>query len=110
GAVFKSANLQGVDLNHMDIHKSDFTGANLVDADLRGAHLGKVKLTGANITGCKLWKITSAGWSIANIQCGYAYWDKNGKEKTIYRAHEFERIFAESITVELRYPYRLADH
>ena len=110
GAVFKSANLQGVDLSHMDIHKSDFTGANLVDADLRGAHLGKVKLTGANITGCKLWKITSAGWSIANIQCGYAYWDKNGKEKTIYRAHEFERIFAESITVELRYPYRLADH
>jgi len=110
GAVFKSANLSGVDLNGMDLHKADFTAANLSHCDLRNANLTKTKLAGANITGAKLWKITTVGWAIANIECTYAYWDKSGKEKTIYRNHEFERIFAEAITIELRYPYRLADH
>src|SRR5690606_12734253 len=61
-------------------------------------------------TGAKLWKITTAGWAISNILCGFAYWDQAGKEKTVYRNHEFERIFSEFITIELRYPYRLADH
>jgi len=110
GAIFKSANLSGVDLNGMDLHKADFTAANLSHCDLRNANLSKTKLAGANITGAKLWKITTAGWAIANIGCSYAYWDKSGKEKTVYRNHEFERIFAEAITIELRYPYRLADH
>lgn len=110
GAIFKSANLSGVDLNGLDLHKADFTAANLSHCDLRNANLSKTKMTGANITGAKLWKITTAGWSIASIECTHAYWDKSGKEKTIYRNHEFERIFAEAITIELRYPYRLADH
>lgn len=110
GAVFKSANLSGVDLNNMDLHKADFTGANLSHCDLRHANLSRTKLAGANITGTKLWKIVTAGWGIANIECAYAYWDKAGKEKTVYRNHEFERIFAEAITIELRYPYRLVDH
>lgn len=110
GAIFKSANLSGVDLNGMDLNKADFTAANLSHCDLRNANLSKTKLTGATITGAKLWKITTAGWTIANIECGYAYWDKSGKEKTVYRNHEFERIFAEALTIELRYPYRLADH
>lgn len=110
GAIFKSANLSGVDFNGMNLHKADFTAANLSHCDLRSADLGKTKLVGANITGAKLWKVDTAGWAIANIECNYAYWDKSGKEKTLYRSHEFERIFAEAITIELRYPYRLADH
>lgn len=110
GAIFKLSNLSGVDLNNMDLSKSDFTGANLTHCDLRHANLSKTKMAGANITGAKLWKITTAGWGIANIECTHAYWDKGGKEKTIYRNHEFERIFAEAITIELRYPYRLVDH
>ncbi len=110
GAIFKSANLSRVDLNGMDLHKADFTAANLSDCDLRNANLSKTKMTGATITGARLWKITTVGWSIANIACAHAYWDKGGKEKTVYRNHEFERIFAEAITIELRYPYRLADH
>ena len=110
GAIFKSANLSGVDLNGMDLHKADLTAANLTHCDLRNANLTKTKLTDANITGAKLWKITTVGWSIANIECTCAYWDRDGKEKTVYRNHEFERIFAEAITIELRYPYRLADH
>src|SRR5690606_11530143 len=34
---------------------------------------------------------------------------KSGKEKTVYRQHEFECIFDDAITIELRYPYRLID-
>lgn len=110
GAIFKSADLTGVDLSGMDLQKTDFTNANLMNSDLRESNLDKTKLSAANITGAKLWKVSTAGWIIANIVCEYAYWDKAGKEKTIYRNHEFERIFAESIAIELRYPYRLVDH
>lgn len=110
GALFKAADLTGIDLSNMDLTKTDFTGANLSNCDLRESNLAKAKLARANITGTKLWKITSAGWNISDILCSYAYWDKTGKEKTVYRTHEFERIFAEAITIELRYPYRLADH
>jgi uncharacterized protein YjbI with pentapeptide repeats/class 3 adenylate cyclase len=110
GATFKGANLSGVDLSGLDLTKTDFTGANLSHCDLRAANLSKAKLSGANLTGARLWKLVTTGWSIANIECSYAYWDKGGKEKTLYRIHEFERIFAEAITIELRYPYRLVDH
>ena len=110
GALFKAADLTGIDLSNMDLSKTDFTGANLSNCDLRESNLTKAKLARSNITGTKLWKITSAGWNISDILCSYAYWDKTGKEKTVYRTHEFERIFAEAITIELRYPYRLADH
>lgn len=107
GASFKHANLSGVDLSGMDLQNADLSGANLTGCDLREANLTKSQLQGANITGTKLWKIHTSGWTISNITCNYAYWDKDGKEKTVYRKHEFERIFAESITIELRYPYRL---
>jgi uncharacterized protein YjbI with pentapeptide repeats/class 3 adenylate cyclase len=110
GAVFKSANLSGVDLSGIDLSKTDFSGANLSNCDLRETNLDNAKLSRADLTGTKLWKITTAGWLISNCLCKYAYWDKDGKEKTVYRTHEFERVFSESITIELRYPYRLADH
>lgn len=110
GTVFKSCVLRGVDLRKMDLHKADFTKADLTDCDLREANFSKAKLNHADITGAKLWNINGSGWVLANVHCKYAYWDKSGKEKTVYRLHEFERIFAEAITIELRYPYRLADH
>lgn len=110
GAIFKSANISGVDLSGLDLSKTDFTGANLQGCDLRNANLTKAKLTGATMSGAKLWQIATAGWVISNIDCTHAFWDKRGKEKTLYRTHEFERIFAEAISIELRYPYRLADH
>jgi len=107
GANFKSANLNGVDLSNMDLQTTDFSLSNLSNCDLREANLSKAQLAQATITGAKLWKVHTNGWIISNIFCNYAYWDKRGKEKTTYRNHEFERIFAESITIELRYPYRL---
>lgn len=108
--IFRSANLQGIDLSGMDLCGSDFTSANLEGCDLRNTNLTNAKFNQTTITGARLWNIASSGWSIANIICTFAYWDKAGKEKTTYRPHEFERIFAEAMTIELRYPYRLADH
>lgn len=107
GATFKNANLSGVDLSNISLEDTDFSSANLSNCDLREANLGKSNLAHANITGAQLWKVKTSGWSIANIICNYAFWDKDGQEKTAYRNHEFERIFAESINIELRYPYRL---
>lgn len=110
GATFKSANLSFCNLSTLDLTRADFTEANLQGVDFREAILNKTKLIETNLSGCKLWKISTQGWILSNIICNSAYWDKSGKEKTVYRSHEFERIFAESITIELRYPYRLVDH
>ncbi len=110
GAVFKNANLSGCSLFQQNLTKVDFTDANLQDVDLREANLNKTKLAQTNLSGAKLWKISTQGWTLSNVICNSAFWDKAGKEKTVYRPHEFERIFADFITIELRYPYRLADH
>jgi uncharacterized protein YjbI with pentapeptide repeats/class 3 adenylate cyclase len=110
GALLKSADLAGVDLRGMDLHKVDFSNANLTDCDLRETNLSKAKLSNAELSGAKLWNANTVGWAINNIHCTHGFWDKAGKQKTTYRLHEFERIFAEAITIELRYPYRLADH
>lgn len=107
GTSFKGATLTGVDLSGFDLQNIDFKGANLSNCDLREANLSKSQLANANITGAKLWRVQSSGWGIPNIECSYVYWDKKGKEKTTYRKHEFERIFAENITIELNYPHRL---
>jgi uncharacterized protein YjbI with pentapeptide repeats/class 3 adenylate cyclase len=110
GAIFKNANLSGCNLSKQDLTNADFSEANLQDVDLREANLNKTKLVQTNLSGSKLWKISTQGWTLSNVICNSAFWDKAGKEKTVYRPHEFERIFAESVTIELRYPYRLADH
>ncbi|RYY04776.1 MAG: hypothetical protein EOO53_00180 [Gammaproteobacteria bacterium] len=110
GVVAKAAKMTGLDLQGFDLTKADFTDADLQNCDLREVNFTKAKLASADITGSKLWNLATNGWVIANIVCDHAYWDKAGNEKTIYRTHEFERIFGESITIELRYPYRLADH
>lgn len=107
GAQFKSANLCGVDLSGTNLSECDFTRANLSNCDLREANFHKANLSQAIISGALLWKVQTRGWTIPNIVCTYAFWDKRGEDKTTYRTHEFERIFAESITIELRYPYRL---
>ncbi len=110
GANFKNANLQNANLSWLELRNVDFTQAKLNQADLRGSNLVRAKLINAELTGAKLWKITTQGWSISKLHCEHAFWDENAQDKTSYRAHEFERIFAESINIELRYPYRLSDH
>jgi uncharacterized protein YjbI with pentapeptide repeats/class 3 adenylate cyclase len=110
GITARNANFSGLDLSGMDLTRADFSGSNLTDCDFRAANLSKTNFAGADITGAKLWKLATAGWNIDGVQCHYAYWDRAGKDKTPYRKHEFERMFGDAITIELRYPYRLADH
>ena len=106
--VFKSANLAEIDFSQTNLEHVDFEAANLSKCDLREANLGETNLTEADITGAKLWKCHTKRWNISNIVCRHAYWDKAGQEKTKYRKHEFERIYAEAISIELHYPYRLS--
>lgn len=110
GAVFKDANLDDVDLSGANLQGLDFNSASMCRCDLREANLQNTHLVDANITGAKLWRIQSHGWDIARIKCEHAYWDKNGKEKTVYRRYEFERIYREAITIELKYPHRLTNN
>lgn len=110
GAVFKDAVMDKVDLSNVNLQGLDFSGVNLRGCDLREANLQHAHLPGADITGAKLWRIQSHGWDISRVKCEYAYWDKNGGEKTVYRAHEFEKIYREAITIELKYPHRLTNN
>ena len=110
GASFKQANLSSANLSGADATKTDFSGAHLTNIDLRGATIIQSKFTRAEITGAKLWNVQTSQWRLVGIQCEYAFWDEAGKERTVYLPHEFERIFAEALSIELRYPYRLSDH
>jgi uncharacterized protein YjbI with pentapeptide repeats/class 3 adenylate cyclase len=107
GAIFRKANLNGADLHSQDLSGVDFESATLTDCDLREAKLQGANLSNCDITGSRLWKIQVANWNIAGIKCGSAYWGKSPNKKTLYRNHEFERIYAANTTVELSYPYRL---
>ena len=108
--IFKSANLSGNSLRKLDLQGVDFESANLANCDLRETNLSKANLTDADITGVKLWQVHTRQWNISNVTCRHAFWDKAFAEKTKYRKHEFERIYAEAITLELHYPYRLTNN
>jgi len=75
----------------------------LSEADLSRANLIDACLDGANLTGAKLWETQRGGWSIKNVICQVAFWDRDGKEPTKYEEGEFERIFAEKPRIILRY-------
>ncbi len=109
GVQFRDANLEYVDFNKANLQGLDLTGVNLRNSDLREANLQNAHLANADITGAKLWRIQSHGWDISRIKCEYAYWDKSGRDKTSYRINEFERIYREAITIELKYPQRLTN-
>lgn len=110
GAVFKDAIIDDVDLSRANLQGLDFNGASFRNTDLREANLQHAHLVDANITGAKLWRIQSHGWDISRIRCEHAFWDNNGREKTVYRKYEFERIYREAITIELKYPQRLTNN
>lgn len=105
--VLRQADVRDVSLRGQNLTHADCTGAKLTNCDLREANITHGKLAASDITGSKLWKIQSDNWDISGIECRYAYWDQAGNQKTTYGKHEFERIYAEKITIELSYPYRL---
>ena len=106
GANFRSSNLNHVDLSGLDLSGINFEGAKLT-CNLSDANLKNARLARCDITGSILGEIRTDGWDISNIRCEYAFWGKDRAEKTFYRHHEFERIYAENIIIKLDYPYRL---
>ena len=78
--------------------------AELCLADLRQASFVDSCLDGANLSGAMLWETQRSGWSIKNIVCNEAFWDRDGKKSTEYRDCEFERTYTERPRIVLRYP------
>jgi uncharacterized protein YjbI with pentapeptide repeats len=104
GALLDGANLASAFLVDANLTRADLSGADLHNADLQKAMLIDSRLDGANLTGAKLWETQRAGWSIKEVICRWAFWDKDGKEPTEYENGAFERIFAEKPRIVLRYP------
>ncbi len=105
---FKKADVSNSSFKQSRLNRIDFSQANLSHCDLRGAIIKQLNLTKATINGCKFWKIKTQEWTLSQIQCEHAFWDEKGLEKTQYKRHEFERIYAASIAIKLRFPYRLS--
>ncbi|TQV84493.1 pentapeptide repeat-containing protein [Aliikangiella coralliicola] len=104
---FKSANLTGIDFSGADLSRVNFENAKLRGCDFRDSDLSGTCLAYADITGASLFNADTMGWDIRDIKCQYAYWDRDSTLKTEYQPHEFERIYAESLIIELKYEFRL---
>jgi uncharacterized protein YjbI with pentapeptide repeats len=113
------ANLRGTNINEADLWPANLREADLRDADLSGGATGRrgpqrgeppasnlidARLDYANLTDAHLWETQRGGWSIKNVICERAFWDREAKELTEYAEREFERIYAEKPGIVLRYP------
>ncbi|MEP1742050.1 MAG: pentapeptide repeat-containing protein [Kangiellaceae bacterium] len=104
---FKQANLSGTNLSSLNLSGANLYAANLTGCDMSGTNLSDANLAKANITDSVLFNINSIGWDISGIHCEYAYWDQKASTKTSYSPNEFERMYAESLSIDLKYEYRL---
>lgn len=117
-AVLVGANLSGADLTEAYLNKANleggvFTSAVLIKTDLRNSNLVDTVfflsslidslLDGANLNGAKLWETQRSSWSIKGVVCEYAYFDRNGKKKEVYKDGEFERLYSEKTKIILHY-------
>jgi uncharacterized protein YjbI with pentapeptide repeats len=102
-ANLNKANLSGANLSKVNLSKANLNETNLSEANLQLASLVDAQLNRANLTGAKLWESQRDGWSITNVICQTAFWDRDGKEPTNYEDGEFERILAEKPRIILRY-------
>jgi uncharacterized protein YjbI with pentapeptide repeats len=103
GADLRGANLRGANLYGANLWKARLGRTNLIEANLMQANLIDAYLDGADLTGVKLWETRRAGWSIKNVICRVAFWDREGEEPTKYEEGEFEHFFAEKPRIILRY-------
>jgi len=60
-------------------------------------------LDGATLTDCWLWETQRAGWSIQDVICEAAYWDRDRQKRETYSAGEFERLYADKTKIVLHY-------
>lgn len=108
GCHFRQANLENANLRRCELTNVNFEDANLCNTDFRESDIIDTDFSRADITGTLLWKAQCRSWILKHLKCDFAYWDEQGKEKTYYNKHDFERMYSKSIQIELRYPYRLS--
>ncbi len=107
---FKASILTGINFSSFDLSALNFEGSNLRGCDFRDADLSFACFANSDITNTCLFSAETVNWNIRNIQCDYAYWDKEGTIKTEYKPHDFERIYGESLIISLKYDFRLTAH
>ncbi len=107
GTQFKQSNLTGIDFSCQDLSRVNFECAIMRGCDFRDADLSGARMANADITNSSLFNAETIGWDIRDIKCEFAYWDRDSTVKTEYKIHEFERIYAESLIIELKYDFRL---
>src|SRR5258706_569385 len=103
GALLSDADLSKADLRRADLSKADLSEAILFGVDFRLANLIETNCNGAMLTDARLWESQRAGWSIHGVRCQAASWDRDGRERTLYRPGEFERLYAETTHIVLHY-------
>lgn len=113
-----SATLEGTHFIQADLSKSrfagntldevNFEGAKLIDCDFRQATLKRCNFRKADTSGCHFWEVDTIDWTLTDVKCSHAFWDKQGKQRTYYGKHDFERIYSDTLTLELLYPFRLS--
>src|SRR5262249_53931078 len=103
GAHLRKVDLSRADLRRAHLRKADLSEAILCGIDFRLANLIETNFNGALLTDARLWESQRAGWSIQGVRCQAAYWDRDGRERTLYRPGEFERLYAETTHIVLHY-------
>ncbi|MEO0442829.1 MAG: pentapeptide repeat-containing protein [Pseudomonadota bacterium] len=108
GARFINCNLNHSNFSSTRLEEIDFESANLKGADFRQCVVKRCSFKKAEITGCFFDEVKTIDWVLSDVKCSYAYWDKQGIQKTYYAKHDFERIYSDTLTLELLYPFRLS--
>jgi uncharacterized protein YjbI with pentapeptide repeats len=102
-AHMHQANFAQANLHRVAFYSSQLIDCNLKGADLTCTNLQTANLNRSNLTGAFLWETLRAGWSIQEVICERAFWDRVGRSVTEYAPGEFERLYSDQTTIELFY-------
>lgn len=105
---FTQANLSNAIFTSNSLYSLNFEGAKLENCDFRQSTLKHCNFSKADITGCMFWEINAIDWTLTNVKCNYAYWDEQGRQKTYYGSYDFERMYSDVLTLQLKYPFRMS--
>jgi len=108
GANFNKANLTKAVFAKNTIENINFEEALLIDCDFRQTIIKHSNFRKADMTGCLLWEANTIDWTLSDVKCHHACWDKPGKHKAHYGKYDFERIYSNTLTIELPYPFRMS--
>jgi hypothetical protein len=103
GVTLDETNFERANLRGCVLHAKYLTNLNFKYADLRECDLIDANLDESTLTGAKLWETKRSGWSIKGVICEYAYFDREGKEKTVFSPGEFEKLYSDQTKIVLHY-------